>query len=269
MHTELILIIIILFLLFLLLVNIARFRNIKNSLLKEIDIYEERISEEESKRIEAEAEKESYIHLKQDLHNDIYPSKEIKIKNNTDLYNNITQPVYNENQKLLKRINRNILFITKGGNIFNNEVNDESEILLSLSSLNIDYQSFYIGKSNPKLDKIMTLLIHYKENYFIIYNHLESLAKEENVKEIKKLLTLWSSNKYTENIANILAKKNFMKPTDIPNIIAVTSELTIEKLKKIDPNIVKEFHKKEIYLTDINNLSQFIAAEGEQNNNIS
>jgi hypothetical protein len=245
-------------------INLIKFRKIKASFLKEIDVYEERILDEESRSKNAEAKMKSYIHLKEDLHLEDFPENEVKITSHKDLYNGITKLINKENRKLLRKINRNIFFITKGDSLFNNEINNESEILLSLSNLDVSYQNFYLGKSNPKLEKLITLAFRYRENYFIINNDLEKATKDIDVKKIKKLLSLWSSQKYILAVNTILNKKHFINKADKPKIIAIMSDIALKKLKNINPKIIEEFQKKEIYLQNISNLAQFIE-KGESN----
>jgi hypothetical protein len=260
MNLELILFIIIILLVVMLLTNFIKFKKIKIFFLEEIDRYEEKLIEEESKRQDADARMDSYKHLKEDPHEEDFYNEDntSKINNNKDLYTSITKLVRKENKDLLNKINDNILFIAKGDNLFGSEVGNESKILLSLSSLNINYQNFYLGKSNTKLRDLLTLVTHHKKDFFIINNDLEKASKEGDIKKIKKLLSLWSNKKYTQLIVKILTKKNFMNKTDLPKIIAVMSDSGLEKLHKISPKISEEFTKKGIYIQNISNLAQFI-----------
>lgn len=262
MNLQLILIIIIALLIIIIITNLFKFKKIKSSFLEEIDQYEEKLIEEKSKRKDAELKMDSYIHLKKDLHAEDFLEEEVKINNNKDLYNNITKFLHRENKNIINKIINNVLIMTKGHDIATNEIHNESEILLSLSELNINYQNILFGKSNPKLEKLITLAIHHKKKYFIINNDLEKTIKEHDTQKIKKLLSIWSNQKYTQTITTALTKKHFMTAKDTLKIIAVISDTALEKLNKINPKIIKEFNNKEIQIQNISNLSQFIQRSG-------
>ena len=262
MNLQLILIIIIVLLIIIIITNLVKFKKIKSSFLEEINQYEEKLIEEKSKRKDAEFKMDSYTHLKKDLHVEDFLEEEVKINNNKDLYNNITKFLHRENKNIINKIINNVLIMTKGHDIATNEIHNESEILLSLSELNINYQNILFGKSNPKLEKLITLAIRHKKKHFIINNDLEKTIKEHDTQKIKKLLSIWSNQKYTQTITTALTKKYFMTAKDTLKIIAVISDTALEKLNKINPKIIKEFNNKEIQIQNISNLSQFIQRSG-------